>query len=770
MYQKGKCTLLKSELVISASQIRQSNEGTEFIIAFTANGEDKPPVDKPLPLFISTFSQDAVTVQVTTPLLFNNAYLAVNETFTITQLTDRSIFLPSYARATGTGIEGKAIYVIADKDIIVQGGNQEKYSSDSYLALPISALGISYYVVCWYPATQFCEFLVAGTEDNSYLIIEFPTSGDFTSVSFNGITYYKGEVLSLTINRFQTVQIQSEGDMTGTHIQSNKPVAVLSGNVKTKVDSAYRDHLVEMLTPVHSWGKHHITYIVPLQSSNYFIKIVASENNTGISCDCGHITHNTLSTGENVVIDSGGNVYCEIISDKPILVVQIFKGPYSSSEGDPSMTLITPVEQYGVRYSLRTLLPTGSYPYNHFFIYIMDKDVARTLLIDGQDVDVSPANTVQTTRFIAGHILLSSGYHDVVHSDPSVEFGGFLYGSSYYESYAAPAGMFLDTLYIGTLTTQDTSTQLLGMSPMIGPRAPGLLPGNNVPAVGGLGMGGPGVGGLGMGGPGIGGLGVGGLGMGGPGLGGPGLGEAGMEGLGVGGFGAAGGFGLPSMLENADRVQGPLQIQDLRQRFQALNRERAGIGNPNSREFMQRNGNRLGILSSDAANQFVESVRVNSDNVQADTPQVNFNQLSDVRNRFGGATGRNLVHQLSSPPHRRRSSSSSGPSGSESGNNFQSTNQGFNRNDMSSNQNNQRRPRQRNNAEFPQAFQGPPSSFNQNGRGIQLREPSFLQEPNFPPDNLISRVLGENSFPAQFLANGAGGLDVGQLPFGLNMF
>nr|P86962.1 RecName: Full=Uncharacterized shell protein 2; AltName: Full=Prism uncharacterized shell protein 8; Short=PUSP8; Flags: Precursor [Pinctada maxima] len=201
--------------------------------------------------------------------------------------------------------------------------------------------------------------------------------------------------------------------------------------------------------------------------------------------------------------------------------------------------------------------------------------------------------------------------------------------------------VFLSALCLHGLVYYGSNAQMLSLSPMIGPNVPGLLPGNNI--------------------------------------------------QGLAGLGGAGGFGMPIQLGNVDGLQGPIQLQDLNQRFQSLNSRRVGVGSlQNNRNFLNLNGNRLGILTADAASQFVESVRGNSDTVQADSPQVDFNQLSDVRNRFGVASGRSLMHQLSPPPERSRGteSSSSGQSVNEASNgmSFQSISQGFNPNELSLNQ------------------------------------------------------------------------------------
>lgn len=67
--------------------------------------------------------------------------------------------------------------------------------------------------------------------------------------------------------RFGTLQVQCEDlcDLTGTYIQSTKPVAVFSGNIRASIppSSRTRDHLVEQMIPVHTWG-----YEFPIVGTN----------------------------------------------------------------------------------------------------------------------------------------------------------------------------------------------------------------------------------------------------------------------------------------------------------------------------------------------------------------------------------------------------------------------------------------------------------------------------------------------------------------------
>ena len=58
-------------------------------------------------------------------------------------------------------------------------------------------------------------------------------------------------------------QVQTLGDLTATHIDSDRDVVVYSGNMFTSVNGTSRDHLVDQMLPVHTWGRLFVTVPIP---------------------------------------------------------------------------------------------------------------------------------------------------------------------------------------------------------------------------------------------------------------------------------------------------------------------------------------------------------------------------------------------------------------------------------------------------------------------------------------------------------------------------
>jgi hypothetical protein len=109
-----------------------------------------------------------------------------------------------------------------------------------------------------------CVFYVAGIiakEDGTNITIEFSKTMQPTGVSWNGRTFGYLHPLTVTLGAFQTFQVQSLKDLTGSRVTSGRPIVVVAGSSRAIVGyrSGSTDHLEEMLPPLFAWGKHFLT-------------------------------------------------------------------------------------------------------------------------------------------------------------------------------------------------------------------------------------------------------------------------------------------------------------------------------------------------------------------------------------------------------------------------------------------------------------------------------------------------------------------------------
>lgn len=413
-----------------------NNRGNEFIVGFMENQGTSIDVE----IFVTTMRTVTVNVNVTAPRYSSS----INEQFSVKAGEVKQLFFPPAIRPTGTQKVPNGIHVLADDDVVIYAVNKEKYSNDAYLGVPVDVLGKEYYAVTYYPPSQQCELLIVGVEDSTTVTIKFPAIMQQT-VTWNGQTYAAGSTLTGTVDRFDTWQLTSKGDLTGAYITSDKNVGVISGNKKTKIGSGgSSDHLCEMMIPVGRWGKNFISVPIPDRTVGDIFRFIASEASTTVTITGGHTeTFTIANAGDMAEKEISSGSYCSIKSDKAVMVVQLVLSQQSSAEpSDPAMMVLPPIEQFAADYTFTT--PKYSSPpatYTSYFMFVI-KDSDK----DGLKIGGTPFSTTYNTvthngvDYAAGYIHVSEGTHTVRHDSPIKVFGGYLYGRANYETYAFTTG------------------------------------------------------------------------------------------------------------------------------------------------------------------------------------------------------------------------------------------------------------------------------------------------------------------------------------------
>lgn len=423
------------------------NRGKTFIIAFMDN-KILQDTDINPEVFITTAQNHPVHVNVSAPGL---AHSHLHEQFTIQQGQVHMVSIPHRFRLNHTQLHHKAILIQADDEIVVYGVNREVWSDDAYLALPIDALGKEYYTISYSPAYYYCEFLLIGAHNHTHVSIQLPDTPGL-NVTFHGVTYYKNQVINVTLNKYDTFEIHSVADLTGTHIIADKNLGVLSGNKKAVVGStgSSRDHLVEMLLPVSSWGKNFATVPIPERNVGDIFRFVSSQDNTHINISG---INNGVPFSDQITIAKAGQyvqkhypstLYSHVTSDKPIALYQFSltqKG--HGDHADPSLILIPPIEQYAADYYFTTpKYSKGNY--TNYFMFVIESSQKAGLMLDGQPL---PANQqyqqIPGTNLVAGYVNVTVGTHSVGHTNPQSVIGGILFGKASLESYGFPVGLLL---------------------------------------------------------------------------------------------------------------------------------------------------------------------------------------------------------------------------------------------------------------------------------------------------------------------------------------
>lgn len=269
---------------------------------------------------------------------------------------------------TFASCKGKGIHVYATAPIVVFGMSYFNNTTDTFMALPTSALGREYIVSSyadwtsnytqWHIPSQ--TVIVAAHNNTS---VTFKLGGSSGTRTIGGMN--RGETKTFMMNKgdvvaFATKKVSGASpDLSGSKITATRPIAVVSGNQCAQIDVAtgWSDYTAEMELPTNTWGKvYHITPIAKRKKFPY-LKIFAKNPNTKLYRDGNPTPFAVLSTSggepgtgyyEGRLINDGTTPRpVTITADGPISISLFNTGQQDDNvPSDPFQMVLTPVEQY----------------------------------------------------------------------------------------------------------------------------------------------------------------------------------------------------------------------------------------------------------------------------------------------------------------------------------------------------------------------------------------------------------------------------------------
>jgi hypothetical protein len=262
----------------------------------------------------------------------------------------------------------KAIHVYADAPLVVYCVVRYHYTSDGFLALPVPSLGKEYIVAGWNVDPMFSATwrykvpnmtgIVAAYDDTR---VRFALGGNDKTITAGGMK--SGDSTEFILQRGDVWMVSTNSDsadLSGSKIISNKPVAVVTGNMCANIpnDNRWCDYIVEMDLPTYTWGRDYFVPKIPNRKYPSIIRVFAKEPDTRIFRD-GELIGN-LKTGGGVageafltmrMVPMEETPRSVVISgDKPIGVTLYNTGAKEDGEPhsktDPFQMTITPIEQF----------------------------------------------------------------------------------------------------------------------------------------------------------------------------------------------------------------------------------------------------------------------------------------------------------------------------------------------------------------------------------------------------------------------------------------
>ena len=405
--------------------------GTNFWLAFYTTSDGFSD----LSLYIS--SQVGATGRVTIPgfAITNNFSVAAGG---VTNVSVTNSAMIQYYEYNMKGTNG--IHVIASQPVAVYALVYQPEASTAFTGYPTRMLGTNYCVLA-YPGPNYqylSQFAVVATENNTSVTIT-PSSTANLLGSTTNLTLQEGQ-------SYQNRSSASGSDVTGTRIESDKPIAVFAGArfayVPANTETEAANPVVQQQLPVDWWGTNALGLSFAGRTDGDTYRVLAAYNDTVVWTNGVMVATNQASGFTDLIID--GPV--EFQGSKPIQVAQFANGTdfdsLPNNYGDPCEMVLPPAGHWLATNVVYT--PTGpdSYgnPYdfttNYLNIIVVDWATNSTYL------DVTNAITnfvaVGTNGYFGARIVVATGTYTVSSSQP---VGVQVYGFGSYDAYGYFGGV-----------------------------------------------------------------------------------------------------------------------------------------------------------------------------------------------------------------------------------------------------------------------------------------------------------------------------------------
>ena len=315
----------------------------------------------------------------------------------------------------------------------------DKTSNDGTLIIPTRKLSTEYLVSTTAPFNFYdrSQFAIGSLHSKTDVQIKFNISNNATLTLF-GNNYYTGETCSISLEKFETLQIDHDRDLSGTFVTANKPFALFSGNRCKMFSVSTCSHMVSQLPPVREYDNE---YIIPSFYKNIktLSQIISSVRNI-VNITIGtNTTTMILQAHENHNFEIHQNLTSIVKADHPVQVTGFAMG---SDTNDPYMTVIPGIHHYLDYYKI--IVPEN-YTDNYLCV-IVPKQSLGNLKINNLSVN-NFTTAFQSKQLSSGKsytiriLSVSHGVY-VLKTTDQVGFGLLVYGHRANDGYGY-AGNFV---------------------------------------------------------------------------------------------------------------------------------------------------------------------------------------------------------------------------------------------------------------------------------------------------------------------------------------
>lgn len=222
--------------------------GREFALVFMQNNFRS---QRPLNELYITAVQDNDDLMVRVPSL--NFKLEMAKGRKKVKAGQRVIIkLPPRVMMYGNSVSRSTVLIEASADVAVTSVSRLGKTAEMSLVYPTTEWGTEYFIFTPHITSNINEFAVTNGKQRNKLTI-FPKG----LIKYGNRIYKRGSRMVIFVHPYQSLQLQSRQDLSGTRIVSRYPVAVFTGYTCTRRQCS---HVSEQLLPVSKWGS---SFIVP---------------------------------------------------------------------------------------------------------------------------------------------------------------------------------------------------------------------------------------------------------------------------------------------------------------------------------------------------------------------------------------------------------------------------------------------------------------------------------------------------------------------------
>jgi hypothetical protein len=324
------------------------------------------------------------------------------------------------------------------------------FSNDASLLLPSTAMTGRYRVVTNRSVMGLPGyFSITATQPATMVKVKLPSGvGALAGAGVPALS--AGATATYTLDDGDVLQLVASGstaDLTGSLVESDKPVQVLGGQSCFANPSDACDHLEESVMPAETLGKRYVV-TMPTKpgggAAPATVRFIGNVDGTTLTYDpavpgaptmlmAGQVVE--LGTVNRDFIVEGSQAFAVTTIQKSASVVDPAR-----DRGDPALSAAVAVEQYRKSY---VFLAPSDYDLNYADVV---SPAAATLTLDGAAV-TTQSQAIGNSGFVLRRIPLAAGASGGAHSleaDQPVGLQVIGYGS--YTSYQYPAGLNLRSI------------------------------------------------------------------------------------------------------------------------------------------------------------------------------------------------------------------------------------------------------------------------------------------------------------------------------------